>query len=210
VKAKLRAVAGDLETLDEVRLTDQEETSVERDLAAQVTSLWQTPQVRDRRPEVTDEALNVQWYLENTLFEVIDEVYDALEAAVDDHFDDEDVDVPKLYEFRSWAGSDRDGNPFVTPEITEETLDRQRAVVLPIEPLLYSTGHVRIVLLTRVFSLFVFVAALYFGILWLDVLGAGIATVIHAAAIPAFFFLFGRRVISRQLAIDNPETGAAR
>ncbi|WP_415381876.1 phosphoenolpyruvate carboxylase [Halosimplex sp. TS25] len=131
VKAKLRSVSDHLETLDEVRLTTDEQTDVERDLEAEVTSLWQTPQVRDRRPEVTDEALNVQWYLENVLFVVISEVYDALERAVEDEFDDE-VDVPKLYEFRSWAGSDRDGNPFVTPEVTEETLDRQQSVALPL------------------------------------------------------------------------------
>ncbi|MFC7142752.1 phosphoenolpyruvate carboxylase [Halosimplex aquaticum] len=131
VKAKLRSVSDHLETLDEVRLTTDEERDVERDLEAEVTSLWQTPQVRDRRPEVTDEALNVQWYLENVLFVVISEVYDALERAVEDEFDG-DVDVPKLYEFRSWAGSDRDGNPFVTPEVTEETLDRQQSVALPL------------------------------------------------------------------------------
>jgi len=131
VKAKLRSVARDLEMLDERRLTDREEERVERDLAAEVTSLWQTPQVRDRRPEVTDEALNVQWYLENVLFEVIDEVYDELEHAIDERYD-EDIDVPKLYEFRSWAGSDRDGNPFVTPEVTEETLERQRDTILPL------------------------------------------------------------------------------
>ncbi|MFD1585764.1 phosphoenolpyruvate carboxylase [Halorientalis brevis] len=130
VKAKLRSVADDLETLDEVRLTDREQRAVERDLHAEVTSLWQTPQVRRRRPEVTDEALNVQWYLENVLFDVISEVYDELERHLDEQFD-ADVDVPKLYEFRSWAGSDRDGNPYVTPEITEETLERQRETVLP-------------------------------------------------------------------------------
>jgi phosphoenolpyruvate carboxylase len=131
VKAKLRSVSARLRELDEHRLTDPEQTAVERDLEAQVTSLWQTPQVRDRRPEVTDEALNIQWYLENVLFEVISEVYDALEAAVDEEFED-DIDVPKLYEFRSWAGSDRDGNPFVTPDVTEETLERQRSAALPL------------------------------------------------------------------------------
>jgi phosphoenolpyruvate carboxylase len=131
VKAKLRAVEQDLKQLDEVRLTDREQEEIERDLAAEVTSLWQTPQVRDRRPEVTDEALNVQWYLENVLFEVIDEVYDELEHALDDAYD-ADIDTSKLYEFRSWAGSDRDGNPFVTPEVTEETLERQRDTILPL------------------------------------------------------------------------------
>ena len=131
VKAKLRAVASDLQSLDEIRLTDREQELIERDLAAEVTSLWQTPQVRDRRPEVTDEVLNVQWYLENVLFDVIDAVYTELEHAIDEEYET-DIDVPKLYEFRSWAGSDRDGNPFVTPEVTEETLNRQRDTILPL------------------------------------------------------------------------------
>ncbi|AGN01986.1 phosphoenolpyruvate carboxylase [Salinarchaeum sp. Harcht-Bsk1] len=128
VKSKLRAVANHLETLDERHLTDKEQGHVERDVDAEVTSLWQTPQVRNRRPEPEDEARNVQWYLENTLYDVVAEVYDEFEAALDDEFDD--VDVPKLFEFRSWAGSDRDGNPFVTPEVTTNTLERQRRVVL--------------------------------------------------------------------------------
>jgi phosphoenolpyruvate carboxylase len=128
VKAKLRSVAEDLETLDERRLTDREKARIERGLDAEVTSLWQTPQVRRRRPEVTDEALNVQWYLENTLFDVVGEVYEELEHQLGEEF--EGVDVPTLFEFRSWAGSDRDGNPYVTPEVTAETLERQREVVV--------------------------------------------------------------------------------
>jgi phosphoenolpyruvate carboxylase len=128
VKAKLRSVADHLETLDEQRLTDDEAEAVERALEAEVTSLWQTPQVRDRQPHPTDEARNVQWYLENTLFDVTADVYADLEDALDESFDD--LDVGKLFEFRSWAGSDRDGNPFVTPEVTTETLSRQRRVVL--------------------------------------------------------------------------------
>jgi phosphoenolpyruvate carboxylase len=128
VKAKLRSVAGHVETLDERRLTDRERGRLERDLEAEVTSLWQTPQIRERRPEVTDEALNVQWYLENTLFDVVGDVYDGLEAALSEHYPD--LEAPKLFEFRSWAGSDRDGNPYVTPEVTAETLERQRSSVL--------------------------------------------------------------------------------
>jgi phosphoenolpyruvate carboxylase len=131
IKAKLRSVANDLETLDEVRLTDRERAAVEGDLRAEVTGLWQTPQVRRRRPEVTDEALNVQWYIENVLFDVVSDVYDELDARLDEGYE-ADIDVPKLFEFRSWAGSDRDGNPYVTPEVTSETLERQRATVLPL------------------------------------------------------------------------------
>jgi phosphoenolpyruvate carboxylase len=129
VKAKLRTVSTLLRDLDERRLTDEEREDVERDLAAEVVSLWQTAYLRDHKPEPSDEARNVQWYLENTLFDVVPDVYDAIEEAVEREFD-ESVDVPSVVEFRSWAGSDRDGNPFVTPEVTTETLDRQREVAI--------------------------------------------------------------------------------
>ncbi|WP_224268220.1 phosphoenolpyruvate carboxylase [Haloprofundus salinisoli] len=129
VKSKLRSIAGELETLDERRLTDLEHDQTWHEVDAEVTSLWQTAQVRNRRPEPTDEARNVQWYLENTLFDVTGEVYSELEDIVSEAYGDE-VQVPKLFEFRSWAGSDRDGNPYVTVDVTEETLERQRSVVL--------------------------------------------------------------------------------
>ncbi|MFC6726708.1 phosphoenolpyruvate carboxylase, partial [Halobium palmae] len=128
VKAKLRSIADHVGTLDERLLTDRESGHVWDAVDAEVTSLWQTPQVRNRRPEPQDEARNVQWYLENTLFDVVGEVYKELEETVGEEYSD--VEVPKLFEFRSWAGSDRDGNPYVTPEVTDDTLARQRAVVL--------------------------------------------------------------------------------
>ncbi|WP_423744263.1 phosphoenolpyruvate carboxylase (plasmid) [Haladaptatus sp. SPP-AMP-3] len=127
VKAKLRSVETLLSELDERRLTDRERNQLERRLESEVTGLWETRQVRKRRPEVADEARNVLWYLENVLFDIVGDVYDELDHTVGEEFD---VDVPKLFGFRSWAGSDRDGNPHVTPEVTAETLDRQRDVVL--------------------------------------------------------------------------------
>ncbi|MFB6352800.1 MAG: phosphoenolpyruvate carboxylase [Halobacteriales archaeon] len=128
VKAKLRSIAELLRDLDERRLTDEERERLERDLRAEVTSLWATAQVRRRRPEPTDEARNVQWYLEQTLFDVVGECYDGLESAVEAA--GLDVDVPELVGFRSWAGADRDGNPHVTPAVTDATLTRQRRVAL--------------------------------------------------------------------------------
>ncbi|SEA23825.1 Phosphoenolpyruvate carboxylase, type 1 [Haloplanus vescus] len=128
IKAKLRTITTLLESLDERRLTDSERRKSWDQLEAEVTSLWQTPHVRDRAPEPQDEARNVQWYLENTLFDVVGEVYADLEETLSEAYPE--VDVPKLFEFRSWAGSDRDGNPAVTVDVTTETLDRQRSVVL--------------------------------------------------------------------------------
>jgi phosphoenolpyruvate carboxylase len=128
VKAKLRSIAKELEELDERRMTDREFDQVWDEVDAEVTSLWQTSQVRDRRPEPQDEARNVQYYLENILFDVVGEVYQEFEDVLHEEYPE--VSVPKLFEFRSWAGSDRDGNPFVTPEVTTDTLERQRAVVV--------------------------------------------------------------------------------
>ncbi len=128
VKSKLRSIAGHIEELDEHNLTERERAAIWRDVTAEVTSLWGTRQVRQRRPEPEDEARNVGWYLENTLFDVVGDAYEEFEGTISETYDD--VDCPKLFEFRSWAGSDRDGNPYVTPDVTDETLARQRAVAV--------------------------------------------------------------------------------
>ena len=128
VKAKLRSIADHIQTLDERNLTDREKEDVWRDIEAEVTSLWQTRQVRQRPPEPLDEVRNIQWYLENTLFDVVGEVYSEFEDVVTDEYPD--IDLPKLFEFRSWAGSDRDGNPYVTVDVTDETLSTQRSIVV--------------------------------------------------------------------------------
>ncbi|MFB6297283.1 MAG: phosphoenolpyruvate carboxylase [Salinirussus sp.] len=129
VKTKLRRMSTLLESLDQRSQTDAEEAAVLAELETELLSLWDTSYVRDRRPEPTDEARNVQWYLENTMFDVIADSYRTVERTVDEALE-ETIDVPKLFEYRSWAGSDRDGNPFVTPAVTDETLDRQREVVI--------------------------------------------------------------------------------
>ncbi|MDJ1433783.1 phosphoenolpyruvate carboxylase [Halostagnicola sp. A-GB9-2] len=128
VKSKLREISTSLESLDEQLLTDKEKRQVWQDIDAEITSLWQTPQVRNRQPEPEDEARNVQWYLENTLFDVVGEIYDGLNEAIDAEVPG-DLEIPKLFEFRSWAGSDRDGNPYVTPDVTANTLERQRSLI---------------------------------------------------------------------------------
>jgi phosphoenolpyruvate carboxylase len=128
VKSKLRRVVNSLAELDERRLTDEEEAEIWADLEAVVESLWSTRQVRERRPTPSDEARNVRWYLEGSLYDVLPDVYDDLtDRLAEDH---PDVDVPSVLSFRSWAGSDRDGNPFVTVDTTSETLDRQRSAVI--------------------------------------------------------------------------------
>lgn len=128
-KSKLREIARAVATLDERLLTNEERRTVWRDVEAEVTGLWQTPYVRRRQPTPDDEARHVLWYLEHTLFDVVPDVYDRFEEALADATV-EDITIPQLLKFRSWAGGDRDGNPHVTPAVTERTLERQRELVL--------------------------------------------------------------------------------
>jgi len=114
VKAKLRSVAGDLKRWTKFGSPTTSNATSNATLAAEVTSLWQTPQVRDRRPEVTDGALNVQWYIENVLFRGHRRGVRRTRVGARRRVRPDAVDVSTLYEFRSWAGSDRDGNPYVT------------------------------------------------------------------------------------------------
>ncbi|APE95777.1 phosphoenolpyruvate carboxylase [Halodesulfurarchaeum formicicum] len=129
VKGILQRVGRILEDLDERRLTNEEETALTARLNAVVESLYTTKHIRDRRPEPFDEARNVQWYLDNVIFDVIPEIYAELEAALEENFEDP-PDPAHVLEFRSWAGSDADGNPNVTPEVTDKTLHRQRSLAL--------------------------------------------------------------------------------
>ncbi|MBS3760737.1 phosphoenolpyruvate carboxylase [Halodesulfurarchaeum sp.] len=129
VKGILQRVGQILEDLDERRLTSEEKTGLETRLEAVIESLYTTKHIRGRRPEPFDEARNVQWYLDNVVFEVIPEIYDELEDALGETFDDP-PDPSNILEFRSWAGSDADGNPNVTPDVTDRTLHRQRSLAL--------------------------------------------------------------------------------
>ena len=129
IKGILRRIETTLRELDERRLTDTEEADYVERLDSLVESLWTTKQVRDRQPEPFDEARNVHWYLSNTIFDAVPELYDALETELANQYEDPPA-VPQMLSFRSWAGSDRDGNPYVTPEVTEKTLARQRRIAI--------------------------------------------------------------------------------
>ncbi len=89
--------------------------------------LWQTDELRLERPEVLDEARNAMNYLDDAATGALPEVLQELnriahELGVGDKL--KPTDTPLT--FGSWIGGDRDGNPFVTPEVTMSVLTLQR------------------------------------------------------------------------------------
>ena len=91
--------------------------------------LWQTSDVRTRRPEVFDEVRNNLYYLDEVLFDVLPRVYRDFERMLR-LWGFGEIRLSPFLRFGSWIGGDRDGNPFVTARVTFETLEHQKRVAL--------------------------------------------------------------------------------
>ncbi|MGP4060738.1 phosphoenolpyruvate carboxylase [Halobacillus sp. H74] len=125
-----KRIATILQQLDHPQMTLSEREDLQDSLQNEVTALWQTDELRERKPTVMDEVRNGLYYFDETLFDVLPDIHQELEARLEDHYPDEDWSVPNFLRFGSWIGGDRDGNPNVTPDITWQTLQKQRKLVL--------------------------------------------------------------------------------
>ncbi|HJP60307.1 MAG TPA: phosphoenolpyruvate carboxylase [Gemmatimonadaceae bacterium] len=105
---------------------------IEQSLEGEVELLWLTSEVRQDRPTVLDEVSTALWYLETRLLEAGAYMHSTLALAFEDEFaraaDSFRISVP--LRFGTWVGGDRDGNPFVTPDITIATSRRASYVIL--------------------------------------------------------------------------------
>jgi phosphoenolpyruvate carboxylase len=106
--------------------------AIEDQLDAEVELLWLTDEVRHDRPTVMDEVSTVMWYLETRLLDASERARDALVRAFEEEFgtmsDSLKSAVPLT--IGNWVGGDRDGNPFVTPEVTIATARRASYTIL--------------------------------------------------------------------------------
>jgi phosphoenolpyruvate carboxylase len=99
-------------------------------ICSEITTLWQSDEIRNRQPLVEDEIRNGIYYFENILCNLIPEIYLELKVALNTYIKDFDFRIPAFLKFGSWIGGDRDGNPFVTPEATKETLLIQHQTII--------------------------------------------------------------------------------
>ncbi|HKI92671.1 MAG TPA: phosphoenolpyruvate carboxylase, partial [Gaiellaceae bacterium] len=111
-----------LAELDDPLLAPARRDEVEAALAAEITALWQTDEVRSRRPRVVDEIRNGHWFFEQSLIEAAERLLADYRARVPGA-------RPPL-RFGSWIGGDADGNPHAGPETVAEALERARRLLL--------------------------------------------------------------------------------
>ena len=97
---------------------------------------WRTGEIHLEKPNITDERTNILHYLSKVFPSVVEKSdiqlksswkgigFNTLKVSNPDFF-------PNIH-FGSWVGGDRDGHPFVTPAITQETLILHRQEALKI------------------------------------------------------------------------------
>ncbi len=127
---KLKTIANLLREMDSVDLLQVEREEREQQLREHIVLLWQSDEMRDRPPTVMDEVRNVLYFYETTLFDLAPKIYRELEKALAETYPGEAFDVPAFLRYGSWVGGDRDGNPNVSVEVTEEALRAQKDQVL--------------------------------------------------------------------------------
>ena len=95
----------------------EERIRIEHSIEAEIELLWLTDEVRRDRPSVLDEVSSVIWYLEDRLLDASVQVSESAERAFQLTFG-EPLGFSLRLPMGSWVAGDRDGNPFVTPEVT--------------------------------------------------------------------------------------------
>ena len=106
-------------------LAQPDDTHRNRRLKESVAMLWQTDELRLSRPEVMDEARNALYFLDELAQGPLASILDELEHVIGEIGAELPIDATPLT-FGTWIGGDRDGNPFVTPEVTLRVLSLQR------------------------------------------------------------------------------------
>ena len=132
VMFKRRRIADLLEQLDRIPLSDEQLEQYEESLTAEITALWETDEVRTRRPTVRDEVKMGLDYYDASIYATLPGLYSEVAAAFNAEYGVclSLAEMPVLLSFGSWIGGDRDGNPFVTPQVTREALQMAREHLL--------------------------------------------------------------------------------
>ncbi len=128
----LRRIFIVIHDLDDQRLGKYQKESLIQALTSEIQILWKTDEVRAGKPQVIDEVKNGLYYFRESLFDAVPVIYLYLERAIHHVYPEqaEQFNIPTFLHFGSWIGGDRDGNPFVTAEITEKAARYQSSEII--------------------------------------------------------------------------------
>ncbi|MBF2056759.1 MAG: phosphoenolpyruvate carboxylase [Cyanobacterium sp. T60_A2020_053] len=138
IRKKQRRISHILERLDSAEescrsmgLTNSYEAEHFRSrLMDEIQLWWRTDELHQFKPTVLDEVDYALHYFQEVLFDSLPHLTKRLQQALHSTFPKLNPPHHKFCYFGSWVGGDRDGNPFVTPEITWSTACYQRNLVI--------------------------------------------------------------------------------
>ncbi|MCA9838165.1 MAG: phosphoenolpyruvate carboxylase [Trueperaceae bacterium] len=132
IRLKLERIASAMRKLSEWALSPQAKANLREEVYAEISTLWQTRELFTKKPSVIDEVKSALYYFQRSLLEAVPRLMLDMEGALSSYYGEEenDLPLPPVLKFRSWIGGDRDGNPFVSPEICTETYHLQSDLAL--------------------------------------------------------------------------------
>jgi phosphoenolpyruvate carboxylase len=131
VTEALRRIGALLSSLDDERLGASERFEVRRRLREEIDLLWRTSALRAAAMQPLDEVRSAMTAFDETLFGVVPVLYRSLDRALSGPASGRVASpAPAFLRFGSWIGGDRDGNPFVTADVTRQTAVIQAEHVL--------------------------------------------------------------------------------
>ena len=127
---KLDCLAICLDRLEYEILLTSEKSEILNSIAEQIETFWVTKSVRDDKPKVIDEVRQVIETVMDSLVKIVPKFYRDIDYALTKVYPGEVIDVPAFLSFGSWIGGDRDGNPFVTHDVTENAIKLNQETIL--------------------------------------------------------------------------------
>jgi phosphoenolpyruvate carboxylase len=129
---KRRRIARTLEKLDRLPLTNAAAIQGQETILTEITALWQTDEVRRKKPTVVDEIRMGINHYPASLITPLPHFYQDLAEAFHEEYGMRltSCELPTVVRFGSWTGGDRDGNPFVTTDTTRIALQMARETIL--------------------------------------------------------------------------------
>ncbi len=131
VRHKQRRVASLIQKLEQGSgLNGLERQGLRLQLEEEIRLWWRTDELHQFKPTVLDEVDYALHYFQQVLFDAMPQLRDRIRAALKLSYPDVEPPRDSFCTFGSWVGSDRDGNPSVTPDITWRTACYQRQLML--------------------------------------------------------------------------------
>jgi len=124
VLEKYRRIYLLLRELEMERWTERERRAVLDDVRDQIELVWMTGELHLEKPTVQHEVSRGLHFFDEALFEMAPQMLALLDNALAEHYPGERFRLPPFFQFGSWIGGDRDGNPWVTTEVTAWTLQQ--------------------------------------------------------------------------------------